>query len=93
MNIMPQWDGVVAKIAVALPNALYQRSNARALLKVTFCWPILGDYWIIGLDPALTLLLVGEPLAWYLWIRGRIVPEYASKRDYSRPSTSASCRL
>jgi len=35
------------------------------------CWPHLGDYWIIGLDPEYRWLAVGDPKRQYGWILSR----------------------
>jgi len=37
------------------------------------CWPHLGDYWIIGLDPEYRWLAVGDPKRQYGWILSRSV--------------------
>lgn len=40
-------------------------------LRVTFCWPIRGDYWVIGLDPDYRWAVVGTPWRDDLWILSR----------------------
>lgn len=45
--------------------------SGNAKLKVSFFWPITGDYWIIGLDPDYRWALVGHPSRKYLWILSR----------------------
>lgn len=40
-------------------------------LKVTFCWPFFGDYWIIDLGPNYEYAVIGEPSRKYLWILSR----------------------
>jgi apolipoprotein D and lipocalin family protein len=45
--------------------------SGNAKLKVSFFWPITGDYWIIGLDPDYRWALVGHPSRKYLWVLSR----------------------
>lgn len=40
-------------------------------LKVSFFWPIEGDYWILELDPNYRWAAVGTPSRDYLWILSR----------------------
>jgi len=42
-----------------------------ARLRVSFLWPIHGDYWVIGLDPEYRWAVVGTPRREYLWILSR----------------------
>ncbi len=42
-----------------------------AKLKVSFFWPIWGDYWIIDLDPEYRWAVVGVPSRKFLWILSR----------------------
>ena len=46
-----------------------KQSNAK--LKVTFFWPLYGDYWVIDLDPEYRYAVVSEPRRKYLWILSR----------------------
>ena len=46
-----------------------KKTNAK--LKVTFFWPIYGDYWILDLGPNYEYAVVGEPGRKYLWILSR----------------------
>ncbi|MEO1252456.1 MAG: lipocalin family protein [Pseudomonadota bacterium] len=48
-------------------------------LEVSFFGPFWGDYWIIDLDDAYTLSLVGEPEGRYLWILSRS-PQLSDER-------------
>lgn len=40
-------------------------------LKVQFCWPFKGDYWVIDLDEGYRWAVVGHPSRKYLWILSR----------------------
>ena len=46
-----------------------KRTNAK--LKVTFFWPLYGDYWILDLGPNYEYAVVGDPSRDYLWILSR----------------------
>jgi apolipoprotein D and lipocalin family protein len=45
--------------------------NSNAKLKVTFFWPLYGDYWIIKLGNDYDYSVVGTPNRKYLWILSR----------------------
>jgi apolipoprotein D and lipocalin family protein len=45
--------------------------SAGARLRVSFFWPIYGDYWVLALDPAYQTVLVGAPSRQYAWILSR----------------------
>jgi apolipoprotein D and lipocalin family protein len=45
--------------------------NSNAKLKVSFCWPFAGDYWIIDLGSNYEYAVVGHPKRNYLWILSR----------------------
>jgi apolipoprotein D and lipocalin family protein len=45
--------------------------SAGARLRVSFFWPIYGDYWVLALDPDYQTVLVGEPSRQYAWILSR----------------------
>ena len=42
-----------------------------ARLRVSFFWPIFGDYWVLALDPSYEAALVGEPSRKYAWVLSR----------------------
>ena len=44
-------------------------NNAR--LRVSFFWPVHGDYWVLGLDPDYRWAVVGSPSRRVLWILSR----------------------
>jgi len=50
-------------------------------LKVTFFWPIEGDYWVLDRAPDYSWSIVGEPLGRYLWILTR--SQALSSRQYA----------
>lgn len=56
---------IVTGSAVVVPN------SGNAQLKVTFFWPISGNYWVIGLDQDYRWALVGTPNRKYLWLLSR----------------------
>jgi apolipoprotein D and lipocalin family protein len=43
-----------------------------AKLKVSFGWPIVGNYWILDLGEEYEYAVVGEPTRRYLWILARV---------------------
>jgi apolipoprotein D and lipocalin family protein len=45
--------------------------SAGSRLRVSFFWPIYGDYWVLALDPAYETVLVGAPSRKYAWILSR----------------------
>ena len=45
--------------------------SAGARLRVSFFWPIYGDYWVLALDPEYQTALIGEPSRRYAWILSR----------------------
>jgi len=46
--------------------------SGNARLKVTFIWPLKGDYWVIALDEKdYRWAIVGEPRRKYLWVLSR----------------------
>ena len=45
--------------------------SAGARLRVSFFWPIYGDYWVLALDPDYQAALIGEPSRQYAWILSR----------------------
>lgn len=58
-----------AKSAIGRAKIIDTQSNAK--LKVSFFGPFWGDYWILDLDEAYKISLVGEPSGKYLWILAR----------------------
>jgi apolipoprotein D and lipocalin family protein len=45
--------------------------SAGSRLRVSFFWPIYGDYWVLALDPDYQAALIGEPSRQYAWILSR----------------------
>ena len=45
--------------------------NTNAKLRVTFYWPLYGNYWIIALGDNYEYAVVSEPKRQYLWILSR----------------------
>ena len=76
----PKADGTIkvinrcfkdGKFKVLEGKARVTDSYTRSKLKVSFFWPIEGDYWILGLDPNYKWALVGTPDGDSLWILSR----------------------
>ncbi len=55
--------------AKGVAKVVDRKSNAK--LKVSFFWPIYGDYWIIDLGKEYEYAVVGHPDRTYLWILSR----------------------
>lgn len=62
------FDGPIDKVE-GYAEVVDTKTNAK--LKVTFFWPISGDYWVIGLDADYQWAVVGHPSRDYLWILSR----------------------
>jgi apolipoprotein D and lipocalin family protein len=45
--------------------------SGNAKLRVSFFWPIYGDYWVLALDPDYRHVLVGTPDRDYAWVLSR----------------------
>jgi apolipoprotein D and lipocalin family protein len=50
---------------------LADKAGPPSRLKVTFFWPLSGDYWILDLDPEYRWAVVGTPDRENLWILSR----------------------
>ena len=48
--------------------------NTNAKLRVTFYWPLYGNYWIIALGDSYEYAVISEPKRQYLWILSRKPP-------------------
>lgn len=59
------------KLKQSTGRAKVVEGSANAKLKVSFFWPIWGDYWIIDLDPEYRWAVVGVPSRKFLWILSR----------------------
>ena len=59
------------KLKVSTGKATVTDTYTNSKLKVSFFWPIEGDYWIIGLDRDYKWALVGSPDGDALWILSR----------------------
>jgi len=60
------------KVKTAKGKAWLSDKKTNAKLKVSFFWPIRGDYWIIDLDKEnYQYAVVGHPNRKYLWILSR----------------------
>lgn len=55
--------------AIGIAKVVDSQSNSK--LKVSFFRPFYGDYWILGLAPDYSWVIVGEPEGKYLWILSR----------------------
>jgi apolipoprotein D and lipocalin family protein len=54
-----------------------KRTNAK--LRVSFFWPIPGDYWILDLGSEYEYAVIGEPSRRYLWVMSR-TPQLAETK-------------
>lgn len=68
LNRCRRVDGSVDSIR---GSASIVAGSAGARLRVSFFWPIYGDYWVLALDPSYQAVLVGEPSRKYAWILSR----------------------
>jgi len=59
------------EITRAKGTAKISDKKTNVKLKVTFFWPLYGDYWILDLGPNYEYAVVGEPGRRYLWILSR----------------------
>jgi len=59
------------KLKQSTGRAKVVEGSNNAKLKVSFFWPIWGDYWIIDLDPEYRWAVVGVPSRKFLWILSR----------------------
>jgi apolipoprotein D and lipocalin family protein len=57
--------------AVARGRAKVTDLRTNAKLKVTFFWPVYGDYWVLDHADDYSWSIVGEPSGRYLWILAR----------------------
>lgn len=55
----------------ATGRAYAVEGSGGARLRVSFFWPIYGDYWVLGLAPDYRWAVVGDPRRNYLWILAR----------------------
>lgn len=62
-------------------SAVVEDPATNAKLKVTFLWPLTGDYWIVVLDKDYKYAVISEPGREKLWIlaRGKTLPERVYK--------------
>lgn len=52
-------------------GAFVEKNSGNAKLKVQFCWPFIGKYWIINLAEDYSYADVSNPNKKYLWIFSR----------------------
>jgi apolipoprotein D and lipocalin family protein len=68
LNRCRRADGSVSSIS---GRATVVAGSAGARLRVSFFWPIFGDYWVLALDPSYQTVLVGAPSRKYAWVLAR----------------------
>lgn len=68
LNQCRQANGEVKK-AHGTAKVIDEATNAK--LKVSFFWPIYGDYWVLELGDHYEYAVVGEPSRKYVWILSR----------------------
>lgn len=64
-------DEETDEVSQARGKAFPVEGSNNARLKVQFFWPFKGDYYIIALNEAYTMAMVGAPNRKYLWILSR----------------------
>jgi len=62
---------VTGPLKTAEATARVVEGSNGSKLKVTFLWPIEGDYWVLDRAPDYSWSIVGEPSGRYLWILTR----------------------
>ena len=60
-----------SRVAEAGARAYPKKGYNNAWLKVSFFWPFMGDYQVIGLSEDYDWVIVGHPQQKYLWILSR----------------------
>ena len=74
-----------AREAHGIAEIVDTQSNAK--LRVSFFWPVRGDYWILDHADDYSWSIVGEPSGRYLWILARQLPsEEETERLFKRTS-------
>ncbi len=68
LNACRRADGSVSSIS---GRATAEPGSGGARLRVTFFWPISGDYWVLAVDPSYETALVGTPSRKYAWVLAR----------------------
>lgn len=63
--------GLTGPLKTAVASARVVDGSTGAKLKVTFFWPVEGDYWILDHAKDYSWSIVGEPSGQYLWILTR----------------------
>jgi apolipoprotein D and lipocalin family protein len=76
VNSCRKIDGALERTE-ATARVVDKRTNAK--LKVSFFWPIPGDYWILDLGSEYEYAVVGEPSRRYLWVLSR-TPQMAETK-------------
>jgi apolipoprotein D and lipocalin family protein len=73
--------GVAGPLKTAEATARVVDGSNGSKLRVTFFWPIEGDYWVLDRAPDYSWSIVGEPSGRYLWILTR--SQKLSSRQYA----------
>ncbi|WP_336812416.1 lipocalin family protein [Bosea sp. MMO-172] len=70
--------GTAGPLKTAEATARVVDGSNGSKLKVTFFWPIEGDYWVLDRASDYSWSIVGEPSGRYLWIltRGQVLGPY-----------------
>ncbi|RYE34648.1 MAG: lipocalin [Hyphomicrobiales bacterium] len=72
--------GLNGPLKTAAASARVVEGSGNAKLKVTFFWPVEGDYWVLDHADDYSWSIVGEPSGQYLWILTRA--QKISARQY-----------
>ena len=68
LNRCRRADGKISSIS---GRATVVAGSGGARLRVSFFWPIFGNYWVLAMDPPYEAVLVGEPSRQYAWVLAR----------------------
>ena len=71
VNVLNQCRKANGEMKKAQGTAKVVDESTNAKLKVSFFWPIYGDYWILELGDHYEYAVVGEPSRKYVWILSR----------------------
>ncbi len=71
VDVLNQCRKATGQMKKARGTAKVVDETTNARLKVSFFWPIYGDYWILELGDHYEYTVVGEPSRKYVWILSR----------------------
>ena len=71
VDVLNQCRKATGELKKAHGTAKVADESTNAKLKVSFFWPIYGDYWVLELGDHYEYAVVGEPSRKYVWILAR----------------------